>query len=99
MERPRHVRDMWRIAHNQTTFWITELAIGALAVVRRRYTLGGERITIPGHIGIITDKENGLNMIHANPRTGKVEEEPLRNLNAVMGYIAVNLFDTKERHL
>lgn len=92
-ESTRHVRDMWLAANEQeqSNFCIAEAAVGILAVIRRKYTINGELTAIAGHIGIVTRTESGLDIIHANPRTGKVEETPVRSRNVVMGFIAINL--------
>lgn len=94
-ESPRHVRDMWLAANEQeqSVFYTAEVAVGVLAVIRRKYTINGEHTAIAGHIGIVTKTEGGLDIVHANPRTGKVEEAPVRSRNAVMGFIAINLSD------
>lgn len=94
-ESPRHVRDMWLAANEQgqSGFYIAEFSVGALVVIRRKYTINGEHAAIAGHVGIVTKIKSGLDIIHANPRTGKVEESSVRNWKAVMGFIAVNPSD------
>lgn len=86
----RHVRDIWQAALAGTSLLrVTELAVGTLAVTAHTYTVRGERVTIPGHIGIITDLEN-LKLLHANPSAGVVEERPLGSVNTILGGIALN---------
>lgn len=86
---PRHVRDMWHESQEQDNFKATEISAGSLAVVRRHYTIHGEYIAIPGHIGIITNAAS-QKIIHANPGSGKVETGQLRRGASILGYIAVN---------
>lgn len=95
-KKARHVRDMWRGAHEQTTFHMADFAAGSLVVFRRRYTINNKRIEIPGHIGIIAKVDDGATVIHANIQSGRVEEEPIRAIGAPMGCIAINLLDIEE---
>lgn len=87
----RHVRDMWRSAEEHTAYMRASLAVGVLAVMRRRYMIDGIPTEIPGHIGVVSSVEDEVTIIHANPRNGKVEQSILRDQTNVMGYIALNL--------
>lgn len=85
----RHVREIWTAAqNNKEPFAFGELAVGSLIVTARTYTLGNERVKIPGHIGIITDAKYP-SFIHASAKAGKVEERPLRSFSTLIGYVAM----------
>lgn len=87
----RHVRDIWQAALSDTPpFRLSELAVGSLAVTARTYTIGGGRVIMPGHVGIITDRES-LTLLHANPAAGVVEERPIRDIQTILGGIALEL--------
>ncbi len=85
----RHVRDIWGAAQdNQSPFTKGEFAVGNLVVTARTYTINGEQVTFPGHIGIVTDTLTPR-FIHANPRAGCVRERSLRAQIALMGYVTL----------
>ncbi len=71
--------------------------MGTLIIKRRRYTINNQTIDFPGHIGIVTNTTNGLDMIHANSKSGKVEEVPVGDSSTTMGYLAVNLYNHQQR--
>lgn len=87
---------MWQNAHEDGAFEMAAPAAGNLVVFRRRYTIRRERIEIPGHIGIITNTNGRVDAIHANIKSGRVEEEPLESIGSVMGYMAINLLEIEE---
>ena len=84
---------MWREAHNldHAGLRMAQCAVGALVVTSKEYTIRGEPTVIPGHIGIVTRiSGDGIDFIHANPKTGKVEEAPMHPHAPVLGYLALN---------
>jgi len=87
------VRDIWRSASGRgnSLFKKAEMAIGNLIVMRRRYTVAGKLVDVPGHIGIVTATGESLQFIHASPSHGVVEEKPLGVTTSIMGVIAVRL--------
>lgn len=88
----RHVRDFWRAASGgDDRLHVAKLAIGNLVVTRRHYTIDGKLTAVPGHIGIVTHLDTMPSLIHASPRSGYVEERPLRALDTLLGCIAIQL--------
>ena len=73
--------------------------VGSLVVFRRKYIIKNEKTVIPGHIGIITKTKGGIDVIHANIKSGRVAEEPIERIGAPMGCLAINLFNTEERYV
>ncbi len=88
----RHVRDMWQNAQENTNgFREGHLALGALIVWSRNYTINGSRLSIPGHIGIITAvEEDRVHYIHASPSLGLVEERQRKTNVNTMGFMAIS---------
>lgn len=49
---------------------------------------------VPGHIGTITNTTE-LTFIHTDTQRGKVTERPVRSLEFAIGYIAVDIADSR----
>lgn len=87
----RHVRDIWSDAnHSQARFKIGHLAVGAFVVTKRQYEIQGQSLSIAGHVAIVTSlSSDRIDIIHANPSVGCVEERPIRTLETVLGYVSL----------
>lgn len=87
----RHVREIWQTANapEHPNLHIAKLTEGVLVVLQRQYTIGGQDVIIPGHVGIVTGTTAGTRMVHGNPRTGRVKEELIKDPSTIMGYIDV----------
>lgn len=90
---------MWQLAEQQNALRVADFAVGSLIVFRRNYTIKNKKTVIPGHIGIVTKTKGGIDVIHANIKSGRVEEEPIERIGAPMGCLAINLFNTEERYV
>lgn len=90
----RHTRQMWQAADSASPEgFIRDPAgsIGSLLVMRRRWTINGEDIPMPAHIGIVSGIDNAGTpiVIQAHAGEGRVIERPLLNTKHVMGAITL----------
>ncbi len=83
---------MWTSADQaDQPFYRDQLAPGSLVVTQRSYNVGNQRQVFAGHIGILTSlPEDNPYLIHANPASGKVEEQPLPNYRSILGVLGIN---------
>jgi hypothetical protein len=86
----RHVRDMWQAAESGNQFVrTTELEIGSLLVTHRSHMIHGKPVSLPGHIGVISELGVAPKIIHASAAVGEVEERALKTQHTVLGTLAV----------
>ena len=87
----RHVRDMWQASQDSELLTRIPIVEGSILVTSRAYDLEGEKVRVPGHVGIVTYAQaDEVHYVHASAKSGVVEERPLRTLDTILGAITLN---------
>ena len=88
----RHVRDMWGMSLGQGELAaLGSSAIARLVVFRRYYDTPTGPLEVAGHVGMVStvDSTGSFTFVHADPRTGRIEERSSMTSQTMLGFIAL----------